>query len=178
MHHLAADQVAPLDSQAHRLFADRTATALAATTAEGLVRLNGKTISQGCEHVAVAWLAGKPVRALARRSTNATVRNAPSYISLLKITIPRSRPTWRRREPRCRATLSASSRRTSNVDALNMVFYEFGAKLVTPNSFWRLAASGAVSVPAAVPVVWLTTAWMQEVERSRSQSRECGAAGR
>ena len=26
------------------------------------------------------------------------------------------------------------------------------------------AASGAVSVPAAVPVVWLTTAWMQEPE--------------
>ena len=83
------------------------------------------------------WLAGKPVRALVRRSTSATVRNAPSYISLLKIAIPRSRPTWRRRERRWRATLSASSRRTSNAGALNMVFYEFGAKLVTPSSFWR-----------------------------------------
>jgi len=34
------------------------------------------------------------------------------------------------------------------------------------------------SAPVAGRGAWPTTAWMQEVGRSRSQSRECGAAGR
>ena len=35
-----------------------------------------------------------------------------------------------------------------------------------------------VFAPAVERGAWPTTAWMQEVGRSRSQSRECGAAGR
>ena len=36
----------------------------------------------------------------------------------------------------------------------------------------------AVSAPVAVRAAWPTTAWMQEVGRSRSQSREFSLAGR
>ena len=122
-------------------------------------------------------LAGKPVRVSARRYTRAIARSAPSFISLCRNIIPRSRPTWRRRARSCRGMWSRSSRLTSSAAALSTGSCGCAATPVMPSIWSPSAAKSAVFVRAVGRGAWPTSAVMHEVEQCRSNCRERRAAG-
>ena len=91
-------------------------------------------------------LARTPVRALVRVSTSAIARNAPSFTSLSRNTISRSRPTRQHRVRPYRGLSSGRSRTTSSTVGSSLGSCGDVATPVMPST-WSLFAANAVPLP-------------------------------